>query len=270
MQNKHHDLKLSIIIPCYNEEQTIGNLINNLLKIDFPVKREIIVVDDGSYRNHRDILSNEIKNREIKFIRLPNNQGKGVAIRMGLKYASGNLFIIQDADFEYFPEDIPLLLEPIVKKESKVVYGSRFLKNPDAMTRSHYFANKLLTNITNFIYNSNLTDMETGYKLFTQEVLNKINLNTREFEFEPEITAKIILNGFNIVELPINYHYRKFGAAKINWMDGLEGLLILIQYRYLPLSKLYKWIYHVYKFHVKKILYRLTRFIARTIHIRRI
>lgn len=263
-------MKLSIIIPCYNEEETIKDLLDCLFKVKFPIEREIIIVDDGSRRNHREIIKEEIKTNKIKFIRLPRNQGKGVAIRVGLRYATGDIFIIQDADFEYFPTDIPKLLEPILNKEVNVVYGSRFTTKPKNMAKTHYYANMLLTKITNFIYNVNLTDMETGYKLFTKSVLNNITLNTREFEFEPEITAKIILNGFKIKELPIQYHYRKFGAAKINWLDGLEGGLILFQHRFCPNSKLYQFIYNIYKFHIKKIVNKLTRFIAKIIYMRRI
>lgn len=263
-------MKLSIIIPCYNEEQTINPLLNSLFSVKFPIEREIIVVDDGSHKNHKEFLDQEIKNNKIKFIRLPKNQGKGVAIRVGLKYASGDVFIIQDADFEYFPEDIPKLLQPILKNQTKVVYGTRFAQIPKDMAKSHYKANQMLSNITNFIYKTKLSDMETGYKLFTREVLDKIILTTREFEFEPEITAQIAINGYNIIEVPIKYHYRMFGAAKINWLDGVEGLLILLKYRFFPKSNLFHFIYSVYKFHMKRIIFRLTSFIAKIIYLRRI
>ncbi len=263
-------MKLSIIIPCYNEEDTIKDLLNCLFEIKFPIEREIIVVDDGSKRNHREIIEEEIKANKIKFIRLSRNQGKGVAIRVGLKYAIGDIYIIQDADFEYFPTDIPKLLEPILNNEVNVVYGTRFATKPKDMSKSHYIANIILTKLTNFMYNVHLTDMETGYKLFTKKVLNKITLNTREFEFEPEITSKIILNRFKIKELPIQYHYRKFGATKINWLDGIEGIFLLIQQRFCPNSKLYQFLYNIYKFHVKKIINKLTKFIAKVIYMRRI
>jgi len=236
----------------------------------FPIEKEIIVIDDGSSRNLKEIIEDEIKNKKVKFIRLSKNQGKGIAIRMGLKYASGDIIIIQDADFEYFPTDIPRLLQPILRKETEVVYGTRFNKKPEMMSRSHYLANKLLTKITNLIYHSSLTDMETGYKLFTKKVLGKIKLNTRQFEFEPEITAKVLLNGFTILELPIKYKYREFEVAKINWLDGIESILILIQLRYCPESKIYQYLYYIYKFHVKKIILILTRNIQNYIYLRRI
>ena len=263
-------MRLSIIIPCYNEEKTIKPLLKDIFKIEFPIDHEIIVIDDGSNRNHREIIKEEIKSKKIKFIRLSKNQGKGVAIRIGLKYSSGDIFIIQDADFEYIPSDIPKLLEPILKNNVNVVYGTRFAKRPKDMSKSHYMANKILTKITNILYHTDLTDMETGYKVFTKKVLNKISLNTREFEFEPEITAKIVLNGFKIIELPIDYKIRNFGGAKINWLDGVEGLFILIQQRFCPNSIFYQFIYEIYKFHIKKIIYRLTKFIAKYIYLRRI
>ena len=263
-------MKLSIIIPCYNEEETIKPLLKSLFEINFPIEREIIVIDDGSRNNQKNIIKEEIASNKIKFIRLPKNQGKGVAIRIGLRHATGDIFVIQDADFEYYPSDIPKLLDPILKRETHVVYGTRFSKRPEFMSPSHYKANKLLTGITNFIYKTEITDMETGYKLFTREILDKITLTTREFEFEPEITAKIVLNGYKIKEIPIKYHYRKFGAAKINWLDGIEGLLVLIKLRYFPNSKLYQFVYRIYKFHVKKIVLRLTYFIGKVIYLRRI
>jgi len=259
---------LSIIIPCYNEEDTIKDLLKELFSIEFPIDNEIIIVDDGSDVNHKILIRDEISSGKVKFIRLPQNQGKGIAIRIGLKYASGNIFIIQDADFEYFPADIPILLEPILNKETEVVYGTRFATSPKGMSKFHYLANMLLTKLTNFIYKSDITDMETGYKLFTRKVLEKISLKAREFEFEPEITAKIIMCGFKIKEIPIRYHYRKFGRAKINWLDGFEGLLVLIQQRFCLDSKIYQFIYEIYKFHIKKIIYRLTKFISKYLHLR--
>ncbi|MFX1308502.1 MAG: glycosyltransferase family 2 protein [Promethearchaeota archaeon] len=263
-------MKLSIIVPCYNEEKTIKNVLKSIFQTQFPIDREIIVVDDGSAKNLKEIVKEEIQSKKIKFIRLPQNQGKGMAIRVGLKYASGNVFIIQDADFEYFPSDIPKLLKPILENKTYVVYGTRFAIRPKFMSKTHYFANKFLTILTNMLYHTNLTDMETGYKLFTKKVLDKITLQTREFELEPEITAKVILSGFKIYELPIQYRYRHFGIAKINWLDGIEGILILFQIRYFPNSKLYQFIYDIFKFHIKKIILKLTKWISKVIYLRRI
>ena len=253
-------MKLSIIIPCYNEDNTIKNLLNNLFEVDLSIEKEIIIVDDGSVRNQREFIEEEIRKKRVKFIRLHENQGKGVAIRIGLKYATGDIFLIQDADLEYFPSDIPILLEDILNDGANVIYGTRFKTKPHLMTNSHYLGNILLTKLTNFIYKTKLTDMETGYKLFTKRVLNTITLEAREFEFEPEITAKIVLNGFKIKELPINYHYRKAGYAKINWLDGIESMFILFQNRFCPNSKLYKFLYETYKFHLKIVINKLVKY----------
>jgi len=246
-------LKLSIIIPCYNEEKTIKTLLDKIFEIKFPIEREIIVIDDGSIINHKKILKTEIDAKKIFFIRLPRNQGKGIAIRVGLKYASGNLFIIQDADLEYHPSDIPKLIEPIIKGEVEVVYGSRFFTKPYKMTSFHYFGNIILTKLTNLFYRVDLTDMETGYKVFSRAVLKNLKLTAREFEFEPEITAQIILFGYLIKELPIKYHIREFGYAKINILDGIESAIVLMKYRYFYDSNLYQFLFKIYKFHFKKI-----------------
>ncbi|MFX0083992.1 MAG: glycosyltransferase family 2 protein [Candidatus Hodarchaeota archaeon] len=250
---------LSIIVPCYNEEETIKTLLQKLFNTNFPIDREIIVIDDGSKINHKDIIYEEIINKKIKFIRLSKNQGKGVAIRVGMKYANGDIFIIQDADLEYNPSDIPKLIQPILKNEVNVVYGSRFFTKPKRMSRFHYIGNRILTKLTNIIYNVKLTDMETGYKAFSRKILQKLKLTAREFEFEPEITSQIILNGYKIKELPIKYHVREFGYAKINILDGIEGALILMKYRYFNDSKFYNFLFDIYKFHFKRIVKKIIR-----------
>jgi len=246
-------LKLSIIIPCYNEEDTLKPLLDDLFKVKFPIKREIIIVDDGSSKNHREFIEEEIAQKKVTFIKLPKNQGKGIAIRIGLRYAKGDVFVIQDADFEYFPSDIPKLLKPILNNEANAVYGTRFSVIPKNMYKSHFLGNILLTRLTNFLYAVHLTDMETGYKIFTKKILEKLSLNAREFEFEPELTAKIILNGYRIKEIPIKYHYRDFGYAKINWLDGIESVLILLQNRFFINSKIFHFLYNIFKFHFKTI-----------------
>ncbi len=250
-------MKLSIIIPCYNEDYTIRPLLKSLCKVDFPIDKEIIVVDDGSKNNLKEIIKKEISAGIVKFIRIPRNQGKGFAIRIGLKLAEGDVFIIQDADFEYFPTDIPKLLNPIINNETEVVYGTRYKSFTKFMAKSHLMGNLFLTKLTNILYKTNITDMETGYKLFTKKVLNSITLEAREFEFEPEITSKIILNGFKIKEIPIKYKYRDFGVAKINVLDGFEGVLILIQNRYFRNSQFFQFLYNIFKYHFKKIAGKL-------------
>ncbi len=254
-------MKLSIIIPCYNEDQTIKPLLRNILEVNFSIEYEIIVIDDGSKKNQLEFIKDEIQTNKVRFIRLNKNQGKGVAIRIGLKYAKGDIFIIQDADFEYFPSDIPHLLEPILNHQTEVVYGTRLAENPQKMSKSHYLGNIFLTKITNLLYKVNLTDMETGYKLFTRKILNNIKICAREFELEPEITAKIASKGFNIIELPIKYRYRAFGNAKINWLDGLESLIVLIRYRFFKNSRLFSFFYYIFKFHIKKIFEKSSNFL---------
>lgn len=256
-------MKLSIIIPYYNEENTIKPLLERIYDLNFPIPIEIIIVDDGSKIPLKELIQEEISQNRVKVISLPKNQGKGIAIRIGLKYATGDIYVIQDSDLEYFPEDIPQLLLPIINQEVNVVYGTRLKKRPKNMARSHLIGNILLTKITNWLYNSNLTDMETGYKLFTKEILDKITLTTREFEFEPEITAKIIKKGYSIKEIPIKYRYREYGVAKINIFDGLESLLILLQYRFFPNSKLFQYLNKIYKFHTKNKLDKILRTIMK-------
>lgn len=256
-------MKLSIIIPYYNEKNTIKPLLDRIYKQDFPIPIEIIIVDDGSKTPLKNLIQDEISSNRVKVITLPENQGKGIAIRVGLKYTTGNIFVVQDSDLEYFPEDIPKLLLPIINNEVQVVYGTRLKKRPKNMTKSHLIGNIFLTKVTNILYNANLTDMETGYKLFTKEILDKISLNTREFEFEPEITSKIIKQGYRIKEIPIKYKYREHGVAKINIFDGLESLLILLQFRFFPTSKLFRYLFNIYKYHIKNNLNKILKIILK-------
>ena len=261
-------MKLSIIIPCYNEDKTINLLLNSLFKVKFPIENEIIIVDDGSKNNQIEFIREEVLHKNVRFVRLSQNQGKGVAIRIGLYFARGDILIIQDADLEYFPSDIPKLLRPILNKQTQVVYGTRFFGSSYQMAKTHLYGNIFLTKLTNFLYNSNLSDMETGYKMFTRKILNKLNLNAREFEFEPEITAKILLHGFSIIEIPIKYKYRNFGVTKINWLDGLESALILIQYRLFIESKIFRFLLKIYKYHIKNVFNKILKHTINKIYFR--
>lgn len=226
-------MELSIIIPVYNERGTILKVLNTVKNVDIgDIEKEIIVVDDGSTDGTKDLLK-EIKDNDIKIFYHGKNAGKGTALRTGFKYASGDLIIIQDADLEYNPNDYVNLLKPILSKETRVVYGSRFLEANHKEIPLHYIGNKLLTLITNSLYFSKITDMETCYKVFTRDVIKKINLKAKKFDFEPEITAKILKNGYNIIEVPIEYNSRGFSQGKkITWIDGLKAIYYLIKYRF--------------------------------------
>jgi len=229
-------MKLSVIIPVYNEEKNISKVINKVDNVNLMgITKEIIIVDDFSTDNTKKILS-ELKNPNLKIFFHQENQGKGSAIRTGLKHGTGDIILIQDADSEYDPNDYEKLLKPILENETKVVYGSRIdaiKKDIKNMYKMHYLGNIFLTNFTNFLYNANITDMETGYKVFKKEVIENIDLKAKRFDFEPEITAKILKNGYKIKEVPISFVGRKFNEGKkITWMDGLKALYYLLKYRF--------------------------------------
>ncbi|MHA1731630.1 MAG: glycosyltransferase family 2 protein [Promethearchaeota archaeon] len=247
--------KLSIIIPCYNEEETIHKLLDYLELQEFPVEHEVIIVDDGSERELKPHIEKYLKrNHNYSHYRLPTNQGKGVAVRLGFSKAKGDYVIIQDADLEYLPRDIPKLLEPVIKHGARVVFGSRLLGKPKGMSIAHNIGNRLLTFLTNLLFQSKLTDMETGYKLVERKVVQALNLEAREFELEPELTGKILGRGHEIIEVPISYKYRLKGQAKINVADGLEAILVLLMVRYFPNSKFWARVHKVLKFHLKGIV----------------
>jgi glycosyltransferase involved in cell wall biosynthesis len=231
-------MKLSIIIPCYNEEKTINILLDEVLKVDIGVvEKEIIIVDDSSTDKTLKLIENKIKKRKNKNIFLlknKKNHGKGYAIRKGLKKVTGDIIIIQDADLEYNPKDYKKLIKPIISGETKIVYGSRRLgKNNKRLYFLNWYGAIVLTFITNILYNAKITDEPTCYKTFKREVLDNINLKCEGFEFCPEITAKIIKKGYNIKEVPISYNPRTFKQGKkINWKDGFQAVWTLIKYRF--------------------------------------
>jgi glycosyltransferase involved in cell wall biosynthesis len=229
-------MKLSIIIPVYNEEKTILKVLDKVKKVKLnDITKEIILVDDFSTDGTKNILS-ELKDSSLKIFFHQKNHGKGAAIRTALKHATGDIIIIQDADLEYEPEEYPKLLEPIIENETKVVYGSRLKairKNIKNMYKLHYIGNTVLTLMTNLLYGSMISDMETCYKVFKKEVLNDIKLKSKRFDFEPEITAKILKKGYKIKEVPITFMGRNFSEGKkITWKDGVKALYYLIKYRF--------------------------------------
>lgn len=225
---------LSIIIPAYNEKKTILALIERVRKADtLGLKKEIVIVDDGSTDGTKEVLR---KLNNIKVFFHESNKGKGAAIRTGLQHARGDIILIQDADLEYNPEDYTTLLQPIIKGNAQVVYGSRFSlkENFDKnMYYTHYMGNSFLTWLTNCLYSASLEDMETGYKAVKKEAITGIKLNSMRFEIEPELTAKILKKGIKIEQVPISFSARSFEEGKkINWKDGLVAAWTLLKYKF--------------------------------------
>jgi len=223
--------KLSIIIPVYNEEKTIDDILKRVYGVKLPGwEKEIIIVDDGSKDNTRKLL----KKWEQKAIVVykGKNEGKGSAVNIGFKRATGDIILVQDADLEYSPDDYPILLAPFANNLINIVYGSRFL-GPHLSTMFAYAqGNKFVTFVTNVLFNSSITDMETGYKVMRRHVIQGITLHAKRFDMEPELTAKILKKGYQIYEVPISYFGRKFSEGKkLTWRDGVVALWTLIKYR---------------------------------------
>jgi len=221
-----------VIIPCYNEITTIEEIVAAVKAVD--IVYEIIIVDDGSTDGTRDILPRFDGDPMVHVIYHDHNQGKGAAVRTGFKAAKGEVMLIQDADLEYDPREYPSLLKPLEEGKVKVVYGSRFLGGPrKTMFFWNMVANRGLTMITNILYNAILSDMETCYKVFRREVVNDLHLRSRRFEFEPEITAKVLKRGYRIYEVPISYNGREWNEGKkIKWTDAPIAAWTLIRYRF--------------------------------------
>ena len=224
-------MKLSVIIPVYNEKSTIQEILKQVRAVN--LADEIIVVDDGSTDGTRDLLKLEEAQPGTIVIYHQRNQGKGAAVRTGFDRATGEILLIQDADLEYDPRDYPALLRPIEEGRVKVVYGSRFLGPRKAMLFWHMLGNKALTLLTNILYNTILSDMETCYKVFKADAIKGIPLRSRRFEFEPEITAKVLKRGHRIFEVPISYYGREYDEGKkITWREGPKAVWTLIKYRF--------------------------------------
>lgn len=224
---------LSIIIPTYNEENTLNEVVSRVYQKKTPgYRKQIIVVDDGSRDGSQAILA-KWKNK-CQIILKPQNEGKGSAIRAGLEKAIGDIILIQDADLEYSPDDYPVLLGQFEDSKIDVVYGSRFLGSHLTTMFVYAFGNKFVTLITNILYNTTITDMETGFKVFRKKVLDGIKIKSKKFDFEPEFTAKILKKGYQILEVPINYRGRKFAEGKkLTWRDGISAVATLIWYRFM-------------------------------------
>jgi glycosyltransferase involved in cell wall biosynthesis len=231
-------MKLSIIVPCFNEQNTIDKIINKILDLKISAEKELIIVDDSSKDKTKEILNTKFsRNKNIKLLYHSKNSGKGAAIRTAKEYITGDIIIIQDADLEYDPLDYKELILPIINNKSKVVYGSRVL-NQQRYSASGFtsklrvFGNHLLTIISNYLNSQKLTDAHTCYKVFHKEVFDKINLEEDDFAFCPEVTTKISKLGYEIIEVPINYQGRDYDQGKkIKLIDAFRALKTLIKYR---------------------------------------
>jgi glycosyltransferase involved in cell wall biosynthesis len=223
---------LTVITPVYNERSTVAEVIRRMRAVELPLTLQIIAVDDGSSDGSDKVLS-ALEDSTLRVLRHEVNRGKGAAVRTGLAEAHGDLVLIQDADLEYDPTDWPRLLDPILRGKARVVYGSRFTGERKNMLPLHWIGNRLLSLVTNVLYSSTLSDMETCYKLFDAQVLEGLTIKSNRFDFEPEITAKVLRRGHRIYEVPISYAGREPDEGKkITWRDGFSALKALVKFRF--------------------------------------
>jgi glycosyltransferase involved in cell wall biosynthesis len=225
-------MKVSVIIPVFNEQSTIEEILRRVNAQD--IVTEILVIDDGSTDGTREILASLDESEKLRVILHDDNQGKGAAVRTGFQNATGDVFLIQDADLEYDPRDYPKLIQPIEEGIADVVYGSRFLGGPRRSVMFwHMVANRMLTFMTNLLYNTILSDMETGYKLFKREIVEGMEIHANSFDFEPEFTAKILKKRVRVYEIPISFNPRDYEEGKkIGLRDAFQAVWTLIKYRF--------------------------------------
>jgi len=225
-------MKLSVVIPVYNEKNTLLEIVDRVRQVALP--KEIIIVDDFSTDGTRSILQGLSRFEDLKIVLQPQNRGKGAALRRGFEEVAGDIVVIQDADLEYDPAEYPVLIQPILDNKADVVYGSRFLAGPHRVLLFwHSVGNRFLTTLSNMLTDLNLTDMETCYKVFRADVLKKIKLREDRFGFEPEFTAKVARARCKIYEVPISYHGRDYTEGKkIGWKDGVAAIYFIIKYRF--------------------------------------
>jgi len=225
------DPLLSVVMPVYNERDTVEEIIRRVHAV--PLRTELIVVDDGSTDGTREILGRLQAELGFQLLLQERNQGKGAALRRGFSEVTGDLVVIQDADLEYSPEEYPQLVELICSGRADVVYGSRFLGRHRVFMFSHYLGNRIVTLLTNVLYNTMLTDMETCYKVMRAEIARGLDLKSNGFGIEPEMTAKIFKRGYRVYEIPITYDGRGYEQGKkITWRDGVVALWVLLRYRF--------------------------------------
>ncbi|HEY3844755.1 MAG TPA: glycosyltransferase family 2 protein [Acidimicrobiales bacterium] len=223
---------LTVIMPVFNERATVAEIIRRMRAVELPVLLQIIAVDDASSDGSDKVLK-ALEDSTVRVVRHEHNRGKGAAIRTALAAATGDLILIQDADLEYDPDDWPRLLDPILKGKARVVYGSRFTGERKNMMPSHWFGNRLLSLVTNLLYSSTLSDMETCYKLFDAQAIEGMTIVSDRFDFEPEVTAKVLRRGHRIYEVPISYAGREPDEGKkITWRDGISALSALVRFRF--------------------------------------
>ena len=228
-------MKLSIIVPVYNEQRTINEVIERVLAVDLgAIEREVIIANDGSHDDTRHVIEARgwLNDPRVRLCENPINLGKGAAVRHGLAVATGDILLVQDADLELNPNEYGKLLAPILAGQTDVVYGSRFLQPSPRIPRRTRLANRVLTTLTNLLFGGRLTDMETAYKMFRRDVIRSIRLRAVGFDFEPEVTARLLLAGHRIVEVPIGYEPRTADEGKkIGWVDGFDAIYVLLKCR---------------------------------------
>jgi glycosyltransferase involved in cell wall biosynthesis len=225
---------LSIIVPVYNEARTVASVLERLLSIGFPVSVEVLVVDDGSTDGTGEVLDNILPRPGVlRVIHADRNGGKGAAIRLGLANATGSILAIQDADLELDPAQLVALVTPIIEGKADVVYGSRFMHGGSPAPLVTVVANRFLTSVTNLLFGGRLTDMETCYKIMRTDIARSLGLESNRFDIEPEITAKLLLHGYRIHELPVSFTPRQRSEGKkINWRDGIHAVRVLLRHRF--------------------------------------
>ena len=230
--------KLSVIVPAYNEAATIEASLRRVLDADLPIDREVLVINDGSTDETAQIVS-AMGDANVQLIDQPQNMGKGAALRRGFAEAGGDLIVVHDADLEYNPADWPRMLAPLQEGVADVVYGSRFTGERRNMMFWHWVGNRFLSLVTNVLYNTTISDMETCYKMMDTDLIRSVRLSANRFDIEPEITAKLLRSGSRIYEVPIRYTGRELHEGKkISWRDGIPALLTLLKLRFVPMSQI--------------------------------
>ncbi|HSS10553.1 MAG TPA: glycosyltransferase family 2 protein [Acidimicrobiales bacterium] len=223
---------LSVIVPVYNERNTVGEILRRMRLVDLPIEREIVVVDDGSVDGTDNILA-ALEDSTVRVRRHPTNRGKGAAIRTGIEAARGDVVLIQDADLEYDPQDWPRLLAPLLLGKAKVIYGSRYIGEREVMSIGRWLGDRSLSLLTAVLFNAAISDVETGYKVVDRVVLDSLNVEADRFDFEPEITAKLLRRGHRIYEVPVTYSGRgEQEGRKFTWRDGFAAGWTLLRLRF--------------------------------------